>query len=879
MAKYKSTYWICLFMGILLSSCNNDNLGFSGSDTPNEPEKEIELRISVPTNSSANKTKSISTDAESAVSSIYALSFKVNTDGSETFQYAYQATEITTGNYHITVRVQENEQRFVLIANAPDQMTKLLNDLPTYFGQEKDFVLASLEVGLDYADDRWRAISDEDFTALPMWGESSKQIITGTTKAIDESVSLLRMVAKVEVMLDTTVEGLTELFQLKSVYLYNSNRNGRIAPDADKITKSEDYISVIAPTLPTEVEAAKDAIKYTDFSSPGVKDVSMKGAIYTFETEAPTDDDSQAATCLVIGGTYADDAEETFYRVDFIKDGDYLDVLRNHKYVVNIVGVQGSGYATPEIAFTSKAINLNTDILYWDEAGLNNVVFDGQYSLAVSTDSVMMWREEQKGLLKGYNIISILTDYDTGWYLEGIEYEDDGASFTTEWLSFSANSGEANQKAQVGVLVDENTTGKTRTAMATIAAGRLRFQLKVVQNQKETLAMRIYDEADEEVSSMYFHSYKNQTLAPKSFTVKWTPASANLSSAVNQLSSFEFVGTGMPTSGIYASDGSGEKTFTIQPESFGVDNPFAERVASYHFAVTDGETIVTQSITVHQSCYEMLFDIDGNGYVLGGQVETINVRSNYNWIVSQVDDPDDILQDEETMLLGLAAGNKPVYGDEIRFKMGEPTLDQSKNDKTATIYIQNIDDNTEIALTLRAEEHLFMGYFAGEVVEDADGKRHFAERLYVQNVDESTSVKWQTTTDAVGVVSNHTGKQNTLDLMNIAGDGSSVDFPAARKCFEKNNRFSTITSVDDENYVWYMPASSQLFAIWIVENSFADGSKMSTSSNGYWSSAEMEGNTIYAFVVGFYKNQEGHTWKGNIEKTGSGRLRCVRKAK
>ncbi|MFV0289346.1 MAG: hypothetical protein ACK5IJ_00390 [Mangrovibacterium sp.] len=873
------------------ASCNREIDGFDGENT-DVIEREISMQFSVPNSSSIAQSKSISTTSESAIETINVLSFKELADGTTAFQYAAVANYLPNGSYNVVVRVQDNAQQFVVIANAASEVSNITSNFSAWYGQDKETVLGALEVSLDYADDRWNALNDADFRALPMWGESSQQVITGTTTAINETIDLMRMVAKVEVQLDESITGLTEKFKLKSVYLYNSNRSGMVVPSDETMVLVDGYKSVTAPTLPHDVKTTDSPIEYRDFTAPGKEDIAMKGAIYTFETKAPSDNDKMKATCLVVGGLFDGDTDETFYRVDFItKDAQgkqsYLDILRNNKYVVNIVQVTGSGYTTPDIAYRSKAENMSTNILYWNEAGLDNLVFDGQSTLAVSTDSITMWREEFKtNIIEDYNVITILTDYITsssegksGWYVESIVDAQSGSANDAKWLTLSQNSGEANVKAKVGCFVDLNNSGIQRSAIVTIAAGRLRFAIEVIQLKKQALSLKIYDEKGNEITYLYFNAYPNAKPAPRTVTVKWTPINAALNISVNKLSSIPLIGEGFPQAGVIDTETDGELTYIIEPDAFSSTllegNPFAEKTTSFAFTTTDGDGVLSASLVVRQSSFNMTFSTDGNGYVLGGQVEAVTVYSNYAWEVAQIEDEYDILQDEETMLLGLKGGNQVIYGDDIKFKMGNSVEGVDKHNKTAIIHLKNLSDFSEKLVYIRAEEHLYAGYFSGNIVEDVDGKRHFEHRLYLQDTDESGSITWQNNTDPIGIINNMNGKQNTLDLMNISRNNAAYDFPAARTCFQMNAESETITGVDDSNYVWYLPSKAQLFAIWIIEGSFSSTTKLSEGT--YWTSSEIEGYENQAWITRFVKNDEGHTMGGS--KTNTNRLRCVRKAK
>lgn len=65
---------------------------------------------------------------------------------------------------------------------------------------------------------------------------------------------------------------------------------------------------------------------------------------------------------IIVGGKYNGSAVETFYRVDFTYDEgskDKMNILRNHVYQFTIKNVKDAGYATAELAYTSKPKGLD----------------------------------------------------------------------------------------------------------------------------------------------------------------------------------------------------------------------------------------------------------------------------------------------------------------------------------------------------------------------------------------------------------------------------------------------------------------------------------------------------------------------------------------
>ncbi len=107
---------------------------------------------------------------------------------------------------------------------------------------------------------------------------------------------------------------------------------------------------------------------------------------------------------IVVGLTGVDKSrpdKETFFRIDYLKRTgteadatyEYLPLLRNHRYLVNITEVGGPGFDTEEDARKGPAANIMYNVVVWNESTMSNVQYDGQYMLGVSDDHFTFYRE------------------------------------------------------------------------------------------------------------------------------------------------------------------------------------------------------------------------------------------------------------------------------------------------------------------------------------------------------------------------------------------------------------------------------------------------------------------------------------------------------
>ena len=235
---------------------------------------------------------------------------------------------------------------------------------------------------------------------IPMWGESGQiEIKTGT--AVDP-LELTRAIARVDVGVgqaayiatDNAWEwdgkdgtGATIPFCLGSVYLMRPNDKFAIIPDVDELSAGNP--TILAGTSAISMANSIINFKYDDDDIAGV--TSDRGGyltqhIYTPEMAmpgAPGDANHSNRMALVVGGYYNGSTTETFYRLDFVKSNNLMNVLRNHLYRFDITSVYGAGYPTVEIAYNSNTFNMTFDVLDWDAGDMGDIIFDGTYYVSL----------------------------------------------------------------------------------------------------------------------------------------------------------------------------------------------------------------------------------------------------------------------------------------------------------------------------------------------------------------------------------------------------------------------------------------------------------------------------------------------------------------
>ncbi|MCC8089012.1 MAG: hypothetical protein LIO79_07095 [Rikenellaceae bacterium] len=181
--------------------------------------------------------------------------------------------------------------------------------------------------------------------------------------------SLLRSAARVDIVNNA------DNFTLTSVRVFRSSDRLQVIPD----TVLEG--AVTTPSIPdgTTRSVTTDTMLVTD--------TTFSQRLYIPESAMPATADRQlTATVVVIGGHYGGDANETYYRMDFVPDDApelFGQVLRNHRYVFNIGSILAPGWSTDEEASVYPSTQIETEVIAWDE----NTVYmewDGPSYLGVS---------------------------------------------------------------------------------------------------------------------------------------------------------------------------------------------------------------------------------------------------------------------------------------------------------------------------------------------------------------------------------------------------------------------------------------------------------------------------------------------------------------
>ncbi|MCD8166755.1 MAG: BACON domain-containing protein [Bacteroides sp.] len=344
---------------------------------------------------------------------------------------------------------------------------------------------------------------------------------------------------------------------------------------------------------------------------------------------------------MVIGGKYNGSPTTTWYRIDFVnrlneetpnRRNEFIGLTRNYGYNIVIREVAGKGYATTEEAARCLPTNTLTDVLLFDDGDVENILFDGEYYLAVSLETLEFDKNRDTLQLK------VKTDNPLGWK---IEKQGDAPWLTIDRTQPSGPT----DNGILEVTVSEHTDLAPRTAAFKISAGRLEYILPVQQSYLEGIFLEITDpDTGEPINEILFRSHPEGGFeAPNNnFVVQWKGPECKIH--VGMLGNRKIELPNLLIQGGKLIAGQEKHTFTVPtPERFTLAEidpqtgiPFLEEGAVVTFEVENGVESIKRTIHIRHQCINIVFD-DLEELCYMGHEYLFKVRSNTSWRVSEVD--------------------------------------------------------------------------------------------------------------------------------------------------------------------------------------------------------------------------------------------------
>lgn len=871
----------------------------------------VNLLFSVSVPAQSPKTYALGEADENRVATVDILAFK--TDGTkDEFAYRTEGRSITDDGatnkkkFEATLHKDgSNRYRFVILANAKDIID---NAFPSGInpGEGKEEVLSELTLN---GVNGWNSEpGTSGYLDIPMWGETG--IITVQENTPVTGISLLRMLSKINLQVDPDIA--SKAFTLSSVRLYNYHQDGRLVPDESNLEAG----STKKVTLPTATGSVTKGPVVYDAQNSNISETALNENIYTFESEVPysnSEAELDKMTCLVVGGRYDGSADETFYRLDFgTKDKEtgkvsYYNLLRNHRYNIRIVKVNSAGYTTPEEAFNARAVNIEAELVEWDEGWAEDVVVDGNYMLYVSAGRITLSKEERTALSLD-NIIYLATDYPGLWEITGIEDVTDAqvpADITADagaWLKTTVNKGTAvNTREELKLLLTANDTGKERKAKIYIGAGRLTYVIEVTQTASAGQGdsnIRITDASGEnQLAIIKISTVVGEEPTAEQFKVLWSLAGQECSIRETKIGTELFVYDGAgdnlttltSTSGTDAGNGTMEQLFTIKPAAFTdadlLLDPLMVRGSLVEFYSVSNGAKISRSIVLNHSLINISVPEKVQVMPDGGD-KSFEIKANTGWrIESAEDDSSHPFIDTWYQPAG-STGQGNIRGESFRFKVKNITDISSYAGAKAVVKIRNdefgIERTVEITLPSCGTN--------GTAISQQIGEKNYLTHYYNTGIDgEAQCWMVENSKQEKGVVALE--KQYGYDQQPEGERGYYYyDYLAYQACPDGWHIPSSEEAGNLKNLLSHSPDTDRAKALWFNENQYAGwysnnqwhhwGSYLSMLSDNY---ADMDpdekSNQMLPYTIYWFSSQNG--WEvievpTTYRDQAMGSVRCVK---
>lgn len=312
-----------------------------------------------------------------------------------------------------------------------------------------------------FREDNYRGMSEVDVMAS--LEASAGRMIYWARKTVDElkahdsdsnPVLLLRNQARISLSVEASSG-----FEQKGWIVVNSNAFGTVAPYCSEHGfEAPHYIDRPFVTLP------ENTTKLGDFL-----DVRINEDEYIFETENTVD----SPIDFIVKGSQ-NGGEDLYYRISIIdQNGEYLPVLRNHHYTVNITGPLYYGQPTFAEALDAPATN-NVWVSVSDEI---NTLTDGVNTLSVDKTYVVIGEDEFKSPNE-YYLYYTLTASGSGaaGAAEVSWLEGNNAAMSAFTHTYDAATGRGT------ICVELNAMGdlQKREGTLLVKSGRLSRKIKVI---------------------------------------------------------------------------------------------------------------------------------------------------------------------------------------------------------------------------------------------------------------------------------------------------------------------------------------------------------------------------------------------------------------
>ena len=326
--------------------------------------------------------------------------------GSSGYLKEYQIAEPVNGyvsvegaankkGYRVQLSITSSRVRVHFIANGPatlpfDYESVVMSKLTSTGGQDAYWQRIILDNGI-YADKEAEGYYD---TPPVLTLDPDFDLDTDGTTHKMALVPLVRNFAKLTVVALPVTES---NFTVNSFCVVNVPDKGSVAPynrtTGDFVMNYDSYqtldaLSAVYPgNLPGESQIIKTYPTEADFDNLTNGVVAAGGAVYMYERPVPVSD----ATVLIVKGTYTDPSNGSnntgYYKIDLMEGSEYLPILRNFRYQINIQKVNRKGKSTVAGAVNGAgSADISADISTASQTGIS----DGKSSISVSSTEMTL---------------------------------------------------------------------------------------------------------------------------------------------------------------------------------------------------------------------------------------------------------------------------------------------------------------------------------------------------------------------------------------------------------------------------------------------------------------------------------------------------------
>ena len=304
--------------------------------------------------------------------------------------YVSQEGVANKQGFEVDLSITSSRVRLHIIANGPESLdfdyeSVVMSKLTSSGNQDAYWQRIILEHGI-YADKTAPGYYD---TPPVLTVDPSFDLDTdGTT----HKLALIPLIRNFSRIMVTAADPAESNFVVNSFAVVNVPDQGSVAPynprTGDFMMNYQNYqtlatLSAVYPgNMPADTQIDKTQPTEADFANLRNGVVSASGTVFMYERPVPTSD----PTVLVVNGTFTDPKTHNsytgYYKVDMMDGGNYLPILRNFSYQINIQKVNRKGKSTVSAAINGAgSADISADISTASQVGIS----DGKSSISVSS--------------------------------------------------------------------------------------------------------------------------------------------------------------------------------------------------------------------------------------------------------------------------------------------------------------------------------------------------------------------------------------------------------------------------------------------------------------------------------------------------------------